>query len=142
MGLLKCGLFSDFKYGFKSSRSTADLLTVVSEKIARAFNMSGTTQAVGLDISKAFDRIRHDSLLHIGKSYGFQVQHWVLLTLFSVIDSFKWFWMWSLQKNIQLVLEFLKAPFIDNTFPVIYKWPSWWCYLWYCYLRWWSYSLL
>ena len=81
--------FSDFKYGFKSSRSTPDLLTVVSEKIARAFNMSGTTQAVGLDISKAFDRIRHDSLLHIGKSSGFQVQHWALLTLFSVIDSFK-----------------------------------------------------
>ena len=27
--LEKCGLFSDFQYGFKSSRSTADLLTVV-----------------------------------------------------------------------------------------------------------------
>ena len=34
-----------------SSRSTADLLRVVSEKIARAFNRSGTTQA---DISKAW----------------------------------------------------------------------------------------
>ena len=29
--LEKCGLFSDFKYGFMSSRSTADLLTVVSD---------------------------------------------------------------------------------------------------------------
>ena len=29
--LEKCGLFSDFQYRFKSSRSTADLLTVVSE---------------------------------------------------------------------------------------------------------------
>ena len=27
--LEKCGLFSDFQYGFRSSRSTADLLTVV-----------------------------------------------------------------------------------------------------------------
>ena len=27
----KCGLFSDFQYGFRSSRSTADLLTVVSD---------------------------------------------------------------------------------------------------------------
>ena len=27
--LEKCGLFSDFQYGFKSSLSTADLLTVV-----------------------------------------------------------------------------------------------------------------
>ena len=33
----KCGLFSNFQYGFSSSRSTADLLTVVSDRIARAF---------------------------------------------------------------------------------------------------------
>ena len=33
--LEKCGLFSDFEYGFRSSRSTADLLTVVSDRIAR-----------------------------------------------------------------------------------------------------------
>ena len=31
--LEKCGLFSDFQYGFRSSRSTADLLTVVSDRI-------------------------------------------------------------------------------------------------------------
>ena len=30
-----CGLFSDFQYGFRSSRSTAGLLTVVSYRIAR-----------------------------------------------------------------------------------------------------------
>ena len=41
-----CGLFSDFQYGFRSSRSTADLLAVVSDRIARAFNRSGGTQAV------------------------------------------------------------------------------------------------
>ena len=35
--LEKCGLFSDFQYGFSSSRSTADLLTVASDRIARAF---------------------------------------------------------------------------------------------------------
>ena len=29
--LEKCGLFSDFQYGFRSSLSTADLLTVVSD---------------------------------------------------------------------------------------------------------------
>ena len=39
--LEKCGLFSDFQYGFRSSQSTEDLLTVVSERIARAFNRSG-----------------------------------------------------------------------------------------------------
>ena len=41
--LEKCGPFSDFQYGFRSSRSTADLLTVVSDRIARAFNKSGAT---------------------------------------------------------------------------------------------------
>ena len=41
--LEKCGLFSDFQCGFRSSRSTADLLTVVSGRIARAFNRSGAT---------------------------------------------------------------------------------------------------
>ena len=55
--LEKCGLFPDFKYGVKSSRSTADLLPVVSDRIARAFNKSGVTRAVALDISKAFDRV-------------------------------------------------------------------------------------
>ena len=41
--LEKCGLFSDFQYGFRSFQSTADLLTVVSDRIARAFNRSGAT---------------------------------------------------------------------------------------------------
>ena len=50
--LEKCGLFSDFQYRFRFSRSTADLLTVVSDRISRAFNRSRATQAVALDISK------------------------------------------------------------------------------------------
>ena len=55
--LQKYGLFSDFRYGFRSSQSTADLVTVVSDGIAMAFNSSGATRAVALDISKAFDRV-------------------------------------------------------------------------------------
>ena len=80
--LQKCGLFSDFQYGFRSSRSTADLLTVVSDRIARAFNGSGTTRAVALDISKAFDRVWHAGLLHKFKSYGISGQ------IFRLISSF------------------------------------------------------
>ena len=38
-------------------RSTADLLTVVSDRITRTFNRYGATQAVALDISKAFDKV-------------------------------------------------------------------------------------
>ena len=41
--LEKCGLFPDFEYGFRSSRSNADLLTFVSDRIAWAFNRSGAT---------------------------------------------------------------------------------------------------
>ena len=36
--LEKCVLFSDFRYGFRSSRSTAHLVGVVSDRIAMAFN--------------------------------------------------------------------------------------------------------
>ena len=67
--LEKCGLFSDFQYGFRSSRSTADLLTVVSDRIARAFNRSGATRAVALDVSKVFDRVWPAGLLHKRKSF-------------------------------------------------------------------------
>ena len=80
--LEKCSLFSDFQYGFRSSRSTADLLTVVSDRIARAFNRSGATRAVALNISKAFDRAWHAGLLHKLKSYGISGQ------IFGLISSF------------------------------------------------------
>ena len=69
-----CGLFSDFQYGFRSFQSTADLLKVVSDRTARAFNRSAATQAVALDISKAFDRFWHAGLLHKLKSYGISGQ--------------------------------------------------------------------
>ena len=68
--LEKSGLFSDFQYGFSSTRSTTDLLTVVSDGIAWAFNRSRATRAAALDISKALDRIWHAGLLHKLRSYG------------------------------------------------------------------------
>ena len=58
------------------------LLTVVSDRIARAFNRSGATRAVALDISKAFDRVWHARLLHKLKSYGISCQ------IFGLISSF------------------------------------------------------
>ena len=47
--LEKC-LFSDFQYGFRPSQSTADLLTVVSDTIARVFNRSGAARAAAFGI--------------------------------------------------------------------------------------------
>ena len=86
--LEKCGLFSDFQYGFRSCQSTTDLLTVLSDRIARAFNRSGATRAMVVDISKAFDRIWHTGVLHKLKSYESSGH------IFNFISSFlsnKWF---------------------------------------------------
>ena len=60
----------NFQYGVRFSRSTADLLTVVSDRIPRAFNRSRATQAAALDISKVFDRVWDADFLHKPKSYG------------------------------------------------------------------------
>ena len=73
--------FFYLQYGFISSRSTADLLTVVSDRIAWAFNRPGATQAVALDISKAFDRVWH-ACLHKRKSYGISGQTFDLISSF------------------------------------------------------------
>ena len=75
--------FYDFQYGFRSSQATADLLTVVSDRIAtRAFNRSGATLAVAFDISKAFDRVWHAGLLHKLKSYEISGQIYDLISSF------------------------------------------------------------
>ena len=42
----------------------------------------------------------------------FQVRYLALFLLFLVIDNFEWFWMESLHNNIQVMQEFLKAPFL------------------------------
>ena len=67
--LEKCDLFCDLQFGFRSSRSTADFLTVAFDRTVRAFNRSGATRAVVLDISKAFDRVCHAGFLHKFKSF-------------------------------------------------------------------------
>ena len=110
--LEKCGLFSDFQYGFRSSQSTADLLTVVSDRIARAFNRSGATRAVALDIFKAFDRVWYAGLLHKLKSYGIAGQIFCLISSFLSNRQLRVVWMESLHKNVQLMREPLKAPFL------------------------------
>ena len=42
-----------------------------------------------------------------------------LFRLFSIINSSDWFWMGCLWKNIQLMLEFLKVPFLVLQFSYI-----------------------
>ena len=54
----------------------------MSDKIARAFNRSGATRPVALDISKAFDRVCRAGLFLKRKSYGISGQ------IFGLISSF------------------------------------------------------
>ena len=74
--------FSDFQYGSKSSRSTAGLLTVASDRIARAFDRSCATRTIALDIPKAFVKVWHAGLIHKPKSSG------ILDEIFGLISSF------------------------------------------------------
>ena len=65
----------------------------MSDRIARAFNRSGATQAVALDISKAFNRVWHADLLHKLRYYGISGQ------IFGLICSF------LSNRRLQVVLD-------------------------------------
>ena len=139
--LEKCDLFSDFQYGFRSSWSTADLLTVLSDRIARAFNRSGATRAVAFDISKAFDRVWHAGLLQKLKSYAISGQ------IFGLISSF------LSNRRIRVVLDgnssqeypvnagVPQGPILGPTLSYYTLMTFLMMLLWYCYLCWWCYSL-
>ena len=98
--LEKCGLFSDFQYGFRYSRSTADLLTVVSDGITRAFNRSAATQAVALIHARLLTGFCMLAFFTNLSLMEFQVRHLAIFLFFSVIDEFKWLWMESIHRNI------------------------------------------
>ena len=80
--LEKSGLFSDFQYGFRSSRLTADPLTVVSDRIATAFNSPGATRDVKLVTYKTFDRVWHTGFSHKLRSYRISDQTFGLISYF------------------------------------------------------------
>ena len=61
--LTKNHLLCDEQYGFRSSRSTADVLTVITHRVSQALDEGFMTRAVALDISKAFDKVWHRGLL-------------------------------------------------------------------------------
>ena len=73
------GLFSDFQYGFRSSQSTPDFLTLL---IARAFNRSRATRVVAFDIFKAFDKVWKAGLLQNLSRMEFHVRYLVYFFFF------------------------------------------------------------
>ena len=76
--LEKCGLFSDFQYGFRSSRSTADLLTVVSDRLLGLLTGLGLLKLSHL----IYPRVWHAGFFHKLKSYGISGQ------IFGLTSSF------------------------------------------------------
>ena len=104
--------FFDFQCDFRSSRSTADLLTVACDRIARASNRSGATRAVALDISKGFDRVWHAGLLHKIRSYGISGQIFGLLSSFLNNRRLRVVLDGKSSQGYPLMLEFLKGPFL------------------------------
>ena len=56
-------LLSDCQYGFQKGRSTGDILIFLTESWSSSFKDFGESFAIGLDISKAFDRVWHTSLI-------------------------------------------------------------------------------
>ena len=63
-------------------QSNADLLIVLSDRIAGGFNRSGATRTVALDMSKALDRVLHAGLLHKLKTFKISVQVFGLIFCF------------------------------------------------------------
>ena len=95
------GLFSDFQYGFRSSRSTADILTVISERFYRTLNSCGEARTIALDISKAFDKVWHAGLIQKLQGYGLSGP------FLDIIKSF------LLNRRIKVVLDGQKSKSYD-----------------------------
>ena len=64
-------LLSDCQYGFRKGRSTGDLLAFLTVSWSSSFRDFGEIFSGGLDISKAFDRVWHKSLIYKLSSYRF-----------------------------------------------------------------------
>ena len=93
--------FFDFQYGFRSSRSTADLLTVVLVELLGILIGLGQRELYHLIYPRLLTGFGMLSFFTNLSLMEFQVRYLVLFLLSSVIDSFEWFWMANLHKNMQ-----------------------------------------
>ena len=63
-------LLKDRQYGFRKNRSNGDLTALLTETWNRSVHFIGESKVVALDISKAIDRVWHQSLISKVQSYG------------------------------------------------------------------------
>ena len=89
---LEFDLVSEIIFRPNTSRSNANTLIVTADRIARLLKTSGATQAIVLDISKAFYRVCHTGLLYKFRWCGVMEMCVIWLSHFVVVKDFEWFW--------------------------------------------------
>ena len=95
------GLIHDSQYGFRSKRSTGDVMAYLTEIWSHSLHSYGESQAVALDFAKAFDRVWHKNLL-------------CKLSAFGVDPSLcRWIESFLLNRSIQVVLDGTTSKRID-----------------------------
>lgn len=66
-------MLNDHQYGFRSKRSTGDLISFLTHQINNCIHGYGESQLISLDIAKAFDAVWHKCLLSKMTSFGFDI---------------------------------------------------------------------
>ena len=86
-------LIHDRQYGFRSKRSTGDIMAYLSQQWSQSLHSFGETQAIALDFSKAFDRVWHENLLSKLSAFGVGP------------EMYRWIESFLTNRSIQVVLD-------------------------------------
>jgi exonuclease III len=78
-------LLSKNQSGFRPGDSTINQLLSITNDIYESFEHNAETRAVFLDISKAFDKVWHEGLIHNSTLTVLEIMSWIFLQIFSVI---------------------------------------------------------
>ncbi|XP_065678523.1 uncharacterized protein LOC136093440 [Hydra vulgaris] len=98
-------LFSDHQCGFRSSRSTADLLSVITDRFYRALGKGGEVKAIALDISKAFGKVWNAGLLPLAFNFYLKFINEMKLRFKKDLDKVLHQWMGAMGNRIIILAK-------------------------------------
>ena len=75
----KYNLINNRQFGFRTGHNTTMAVAELYEKVLKAYDNGDATCAVFLDLSKAFDSVNHDIILHKLYKYGVRGNVWRLI---------------------------------------------------------------